>query len=126
MGFCSVFLKGSDKMVKRSSGVILAICDHSCKKWIKKCLNPSIDQTSADSTVRILSGFTVRCSVHQNLKFSVGRVFECLDFESELDFDRQTPHSEPGQNPDSAVRRRLLSILKNGPVAPGAKKLFKI
>ena len=68
------------------------------------------DQTSADSTVRILSGFTVRCSVHQNLKFSVGRVFECLDFESELDFDRQTPHSEPGQNPDSAVRRRLIQI----------------
>ena len=46
-------------------------------------------------------------SVRQNLKFSVGRVFECSDFEFELDFDRQTPHSKSRQNPDSAVRRRL-------------------
>ena len=46
-------------------------------------------------------------SVRQNLKFSVGRVFECPDFEFELDFDRQTPHSKSRQNPDSAVRRRL-------------------
>ena len=36
-------------------------------------------------------------SVRQNLKFSVGRVFECPDFEFELDFDRQTPHSKSGQ-----------------------------
>ena len=48
-------------------------------------------------------------SVSQNLKFSVGRVFECPDFEFELDFDRQTPHSNAEQNPDSAVRRRLLT-----------------
>ena len=48
-------------------------------------------------------------SVSQNLKFSVGRVFECPDFEFELDFDRQTPHSFAGQNPESAVRRRLAS-----------------
>ena len=34
-------------------------------------------------------------------------VFECPDFEFELDFDRQTPHSNSGQNPGSAVRRRL-------------------
>ena len=47
-------------------------------------------------------------SVRQYLKFSVGRVFECLDFEFELDFDRQIPHSIAGQNPDSAVRRRLV------------------
>ena len=33
------------------------------------------------------------CTVYvsQNLKFSDGRVFECPDFEFELDFDRQTP-----------------------------------
>ena len=37
---------------------------------------------------------------------SVGRVFECPNFEFEPDFDRQTPHSKSGQNPDSAVRRR--------------------
>ena len=47
-------------------------------------------------------------SVRQNLKFSVGRVFDCPDFEFELDFDRQTPHSNPGQNPDNAVDRRLV------------------
>ena len=41
------------------------------------------------------------------LKFSVGRVFECPDFEFELDFDQRTPHSNFGQNPGSAVRRRL-------------------
>ena len=35
--------------------------------------------------------------VHQNLKFSVGGGFECPDFEFELDFDRQTPHSSSGQ-----------------------------
>ena len=46
-------------------------------------------------------------SVGQNLKFSVGRFFQCPDFEFELDFDRQTPHSNSGQDPDSAVRRRL-------------------
>ena len=46
-------------------------------------------------------------SVSQNLKFSIGRVFEFPDFEFELDFDRQTPHSKSGQNPDSDVRRRL-------------------
>ena len=51
-------------------------------------------------------------SVSQNLKFSVGRVFECPDFEFELDFDRQTPHSKSRQNPDSAVRRRLPEIRK--------------
>ena len=27
-----------------------------------------------------------------------------------LDFDGQTPYSKPGQNPDSAVRRRLLQM----------------
>ena len=27
------------------------------------------------------------------------------------DFDGQTPYSEPGQNPDSAVRRRLIRTL---------------
>ena len=43
----------------------------------------------------------------------IGRVFECLDFEFELDFDRQTPHSKSGQNPDSAVRRRLSIIKQN-------------
>ena len=48
-------------------------------------------------------------SVSYNLKFSVGRVFECPVFEFELDFERKTPHSTTGQNPDSAVRRRLLS-----------------
>ena len=47
----------------------------------------------------------------QNLKFLVRRVFECPDFELELDFDRQTTHSNSGQNPDSAVRRRLLVTL---------------
>ena len=47
-------------------------------------------------------------SVCQNLKFSVGRIFECPDFEFELDFDRQTPNSNSGQNLDSAVRRRLV------------------
>ena len=47
-------------------------------------------------------------SVRQNLKFSVGRVFECPDIEFELDFDRQKPHSKSGQNPDSAVCRRLV------------------
>jgi len=45
--------------------------------------------------------------VSQYLKCTVGRVFECPDFEFELDFDRQTPHSNSGQNLDSAVRRRL-------------------
>ena len=47
-------------------------------------------------------------SVCLNLKFSVGRIFECPDFEIELDFDRQTPHSNSGHNPDSAVCRRLI------------------
>ena len=47
-------------------------------------------------------------SFRQNLNFSVGRVFEYPDFEFELDFDRQTPHSKSGQNPDSAVHRRLV------------------
>ena len=46
-------------------------------------------------------------SVRLNLIFSVGKVFECPDFEFELDFDWQTPHSKSRQNPDSAVRRRL-------------------
>ena len=50
-------------------------------------------------------------SVSQNLKFSVGRVFECPDFLFELDFDRQISHSNSGQNLDSAVRRRLLHVL---------------
>ena len=38
----------------------------------------------------------VNCTVYvrQNLKFSVRRVFECPDFEFELDFDRQTPVSD--------------------------------
>ena len=48
-------------------------------------------------------------SVRQNLKFSVGRVFECPDFEFELDFDRQTPdriRTESGQccPPTSGLR----------------------
>ena len=47
-------------------------------------------------------------SVRQNLNFSVVMVFECPDFAFGLDFDRQTLHSESGQNPDSAVRRRLM------------------
>ena len=51
----------------------------------------------------------------QNLKFFVKRVFECPDFELELDFDRQTKHSNSGQNPDSAVRRRLIQP-RNGSV----------
>ena len=38
-------------------------------------------------------------SVRQNLNFSVVMVFECPDFEFELDFDRQTLHSKSGQNP---------------------------
>ena len=44
-------------------------------------------------------------SVSYNLKFSVGRVFECPVFEFELDFERKTPHSTPGQRcpPMSAV-----------------------
>ena len=46
-------------------------------------------------------------SVSQNLKFSVGRVFECPDFEFELDFDRQTPHSNSGQNPNVCLDRIL-------------------
>ena len=50
-------------------------------------------------------------SVSQNLKFSVGTVFECQDFEFELDFDRQIPDSNSGQNPDSAVRRRLVYVM---------------
>ena len=50
-------------------------------------------------------------SVRQNLKFSVGRVFECPNSEFELDFDRQTPHSNSGQNPDSTVRRRLVCTI---------------
>ena len=37
-------------------------------------------------------------SVSQNIKFSVGRVFECPDFQFELDFDRQIPHSNSGQH----------------------------
>ena len=36
------------------------------------------EQTSAYSALRILSGFTV--SVRQNLKFSVERDMECLDY----------------------------------------------
>ena len=43
-------------------------------------------QTSADSAVRVYCTVSVR----QNLKFSVGGVFECPDFEFELDFDRQS------------------------------------
>ena len=62
------------------------------------------DQTWADSAVRVYCTVPVR----QNLQFSVGRVFECPDFEFELDFDRQTPSSNSGQNLDSAVRRRLI------------------
>ena len=46
-------------------------------------------------------------TVSQNLKILVGRVLKCPDFELELDFDRQTPPSNSGQNPDSAVRRCL-------------------
>ena len=56
-------------------------------------------QTSVDSAVRIF----------------VKRVFECPDFELELDFDRQTTHSNSGQTPDSAVRRRLIQP-RNGSV----------
>ena len=58
---------------------------------------------SYPDSVRI---YCVMCS-SQNLKFSAGRVFERPDFEFELDFDRKTPHSNSGQNPDNAVRRRL-------------------
>ena len=61
-------------------------------------------QTLADSIARVYCTVSVR----QNLKFSVGRVFECPDFEFELDLDRQKPHSKSGQNPDSAVVRRLV------------------
>ena len=68
------------------------------------------NQTSADSTVRILSGSTVRC-----LSVKIGQKqvqIRNLDIRKPsrlkfLDFDRQNPDSESGQNPDSAVRRRL-------------------
>ena len=70
--------------------------------------------TSADSAVRIYCAV----SVSQNLKFFIERVFECPDFEFELDFDRQTPHSNSGQNPDSAVRRRLAFPLFSKIISP--------
>ena len=48
------------------------------------------------------------CGVCQSKSEIFSReVFECPDFELELDFDRQTPHSNSGQNPNSAVHRRL-------------------
>ena len=87
-----------------------------------------ISQTSAESAVRVYCTVSVR----QNLRFSVGMVFECLDFESELDFDRQTPHSKPGQNPDSAVRRRLLyismqiKVLQSNVGEPGTKDCIQM
>ena len=56
-------------------------------------------------------------SVRQNLKLSVGRVFECPNSEFELDFDLQTPHSKSGQNSDSAVRRRLPQTKSRSPVS---------
>ena len=55
-------------------------------------------QTSADSAVRIYCAVFVS----PNLRFSVGRVFECPDFEFELDFDRQKPHSTSGENPSTS------------------------
>ena len=68
---------------------------------------PDVDGQRCPDSVRIYCAV----SVSKNLKFSVGRGFECPDFEFELDFDRQKPHSNSGQNPDSAVRRRLLYTL---------------
>jgi len=69
-------------------------------------------QTSDDGGQCCPNSVRIYCavSVSHNLKFSVGKIFECLDFEFELDFDRQTQHSTSGQNPDSTVRRRLPDI----------------
>ena len=57
-----------------------------------------------------LSGFwpDLLCGVCQSKSEIFSReVFECPDFEFELDFDRQTPHSNSGQNPDVCLDRIL-------------------
>ena len=61
---------------------------------------------------RFLDSVRIYCavSVSQNLKFSVGRVFEFPDFEFELDLDRQISDSYSGRNPDSAVRRSRMFL----------------
>ena len=74
-------------------------------------LEPTDNQTSADSTVRILSGFTVRVLSVKIKKFQSGGFSNVRISNLNLflaDFDRQTPNGGSGQNPDSAVRRRLL------------------
>ena len=69
-----------------------------------------MSQTADVGGQRCPDSVRVHCtvSVRQNLNLSVVMVFECPDSEFELDFDRQTLHSKSGQNPDSAVRRRLI------------------
>ena len=67
-----------------------------------------MDQTSADSAIRILSGITVRC-LSVKMKFKSGN--KTLPTEN----PQQTPHSKSGQNADNTVRRRLVwSTLKIG------------
>ena len=69
--------------------------------------------------------------VSQKLKFSVGRVFECPDFEFELDFDRQTPHSKSGQRcpPTSDKRNKIITLITqilSTPSAPSSHQEFNI
>ena len=48
---------------------------------------------------------------HREFALHIIYSHECPDLEFELDFDRQTPHRNSGQNPDSAVRRRLVCTI---------------
>ena len=63
-------------------------------------------QTSADSAVRILSRFTERCLSVKIWNFQ-SRGFSSVWISNLNLIDRHTPYSYSGQNPDSAVRRRL-------------------
>ena len=87
------------------------ILETSTKRFHQNCVQhlfksrliPHVGGQYCPDSVRIYRAM----SVNRNLEFSVRRVFECPHFEIEPNFDRQTPHSKPGQNPDSTIRRRL-------------------
>ena len=106
------FLRVVDSQPLTSTAILsnLEPCDRALDTYYNVILHMRVN-TLKQTSGTALSGFCqIYCavSVSQNLKFSVGRIFECPDFEFELDFDRQTPNSNSGQNLDSAVRRRLV------------------